>query len=55
MTDDDKALVDLFLSAEPEKITITDEQYQRLLKILESAPESNEKLRELLTRKTPWE
>lgn len=53
MTDEDKALVGLFLSAEPEKITITDEQYQRLLNILESDPEPNEKLQEVLTRNVP--
>lgn len=55
VTDEDKALVDFFLNAEPEKITITDEQYQRLLRILESDPGSNEKLQELLTRMAPWE
>jgi len=55
MTDEDKELLDFFLNAEPEKITLTEQQYQRLLKILECEPESNEKLRELLARKAPWE
>jgi len=55
MTDKDKELLDFFLNTEPERITITDKQYQRLLQILECEPEPNEKLRELLARKAPWE
>ena len=55
MTGEDKELVDFILSADPEKITLTDKQYQRLLKIQESEPEPNEKLRGLLSRKAPWE
>ena len=55
MTDKDKELLDFFLRADPEKIMLTDKQYQELLKILESEPEPNEKLRELLSRKAPWE
>ena len=51
----DKELLDFFKNVEPEQITLTDQQYERLVKILDADPQPNEKLRELLTRKAPWE
>ena len=55
MKEDVTELLDFLLKAKPEQIELTDQQYQRLVKILEDEPESNEKLRELLRRKSPWE
>jgi len=55
MTGEDKDLLDFFLSAEPEEITLNPKQYDRLRKMLESEPELNEKLRGLLSRYAPWE
>ncbi len=55
MNKNDKELLDFFLNVEPDKITLTDQQYQRLAKILEAESEPNEKLRELLAKKAPWE
>ncbi|MCW8827608.1 MAG: DUF1778 domain-containing protein [Gammaproteobacteria bacterium] len=51
----DKELLDLFLNIEPEQMTLTEEQYDRLVKTLDADPQSNDKLRELLARKAPWE
>ena len=51
----DEELLDFFLNAESEQIALTEQQYDRLAKILDADPQSNDKLRELLTRKAPWE
>ena len=55
MKEDDAELLDFLLNAKPEQITLSEQQYDRLVKILDSEPQPNEKLRELLARKAPWE
>lgn len=41
--------------AKNEVISVTEQQYNKFTKILETDPRLNERLRELLARKVPWE
>jgi uncharacterized protein (DUF1778 family) len=51
----DQELLDFIQNIEPEQITLTKQQYEELVKILEADPQPNDNLRELLARNAPWE
>ena len=50
-----KELIEMFENGESENITLSREEYDWLVEMLESLPEPSPKLKELLSRKAPWE